>query len=176
MKRLILKILLTILIIFCAAYMGFYTYKYHISSPMPDIEYKKAILQSSNNLFYTLEALRPLMGPNELAEFIKTNDKNPQVYTPNIENVLSGKYRANLHMHTTMSDGIQTVEQRMDEAQNYAKNKIKDGYMVIAITDHNTTLGAKEVIKVLEKNKNKYNNIKVIPGIEINTHFHKSKY
>ena len=116
------------------------------------------------------------MGPDELLEFIKENDKNPQIYDPDDINRAKGLYRANLHTHTTNSDGIVTVKDRMNEAQEYAKRHIKDGYMVLAITDHNTVLGAQEVIKVLERNKNKYSNIKVVLGIEIFTQYQNSQH
>lgn len=73
-----------------------------------------------------------------------------------------------------MSDGEVSVENRMAEAQQYAKENIKNGYMVIAITDHNTVNGAKEIIKILEQNPNKYDHIKIIPGIEINSQYRNS--
>ncbi len=175
MKKNLIK---TLLLLFVFLITGAYFYadlsRYHVDSPMPDIEYKKAILRDSHNVKYNLEALRPIMGPKELEQFIKENDDNLQIYTPSETNINSGNYKANLHMHTTMSDGIATVEQRMNEAQNYAQKNIKNGYMVIAITDHNTVLGAKEVIKILEQNPKRYKNIKVIPGIEINSRYYVS--
>ncbi|MBR1618595.1 PHP domain-containing protein [bacterium] len=175
MKRNFVKIIILFFVLIMTGLCIYVdTYRYHIDKPMQDIEYKKSIIRDSKNIKYNLEALRPLMGPEELTKFIKDNDNNPQIYTPSKENINSGKYRANLHMHTTMSDGEQTVEYRMNEAQNYAQNHIKDGYLVIAITDHNTVLGAKEVIKVLEQNPKKYKNIKVIAGIEINSIYYTS--
>ena len=142
---------------------------------MPDLEYKKSILKDSHNLTYTLEALRPLVGPQELTEFLKANNDNPQIYTPSSKNITNGTFRANLHMHTTNSDGIPTVGMRMNMAQEYAQENIKDGYMLIAITDHNTVLGAKDVIKTLEKSKGKYTKVKVVAGLEINTDYKNSK-
>lgn len=141
---------------------------------MQDIEYKKAIIRDSHNPFYKLESLRPLVGETELIEFIKQNDSNPQIYVPSEKNIRKGIYRANLHTHTNNSDGNPTVEERLEEAQEYAAKRIKDGYMYIAITDHNTVLGAQEVIKALQKNAGKYKNIKVVAGLEIYTRFHNS--
>jgi len=146
---------------------------------MEDLEYKQAILHDSKNITYTIEALRPIMGPEELKNFIKSNDKNPDIYTPAQENVKRGIYRANLHSHTTNSDGVPTVEFRMNMAQTYANKNLKDGYMLIAITDHNTVLGAKSVIENLQRHKyedrSKYDKIRVVLGMEINTEFHNSK-
>jgi hypothetical protein len=170
-----LSSIIIFLVLFITGYNGYHSYRYDIKTPMPDIEYKKSIIKDSHNLIYNLESLRPLMGPDELSEFIKENDKNPQIYTPSPENLASGKFRATLHTHTTKSDGIPTVEDRMNEAQNYAEKHIKDGYVVLAVTDHNTVWGAKEVIKVLETNRNKYDKIKVVAGIEISTKYNNSK-
>lgn len=175
MKKILQKILLLFIIILACAYGGLNVYRYHTNSPMPDIEYKKAILRDSHNLKYNLEALRPVMGPKELEQFIKENDNNPQIYTPSNENIRSGKYRANLHMHTTKSDGFVRVIERMIQAQKYAETHIKNGYMVIAITDHNTVNGAKEIIKILEKYPHYFKNIKIVLGIEINSQYHVSK-
>ena len=149
--------------------------RYKISEPMADIEYKKDIIKESNNIFYKLERLRPIVGKEELTEFIKRNNNNPEIYTPSKENIEKGIFRANLHMHTFNSDGKVSVRERMDEAQTYAQSHIKDGYMYIAITDHNTILGAKEVVDILQKNPGKYKNIKIILGIEVYTSF-KTKY
>ena len=78
-------------------------------------------------------------------------------------------------MHTTNSDGSVSAEFLMDQAQMYAENNLNGKPFYLAITDHNTVLGAKEVIKVLQKNPNKYKNIKVITGIEIFSGY-KNKY
>ncbi len=172
-KTIILSFILSIFI------TGFSLLTYHryynITAPMQDIAYKRAIIRESHNLFYRLENLRPVVGEEELTQFIKENNKNPQIYTPSKANIEKGIFRANLHMHTLQSDGHASVKKRLDDAQEYAQNNIKDGYMYIAITDHNTILGAKEVVEILQKNPDKYKNIKVILGMEIFTGFN-SKY
>ncbi|MBR6126557.1 PHP domain-containing protein [bacterium] len=166
-----------ILFAFLLAGFGYYVIdvRYNISEPMQDLEYKTAIIKESHNPFYRLESLRPIVGEEELTEFIISNNNNPQIYTPSPENIAKGVFRANLHMHTLQSDGCASVKERLDAAQEYAQNNIKDGFMYIAITDHNTVLGAKEVVKLLEKYPNKYKNVKVILGMEVFTAF-KSKY
>ena len=116
MKKFLLQLFIIIFTIIGASVFGLQAYRYHINSPMADIEYKKAILRDSHNLTFTLEALRPIMGKEELAQFITANDNNPGTYTPDDINIKSGKFRANLHTHTDNSDGITTVEQRMNEA------------------------------------------------------------
>lgn len=169
-KTLICIIISSVILIAVFSYYIFIG-RYHISEPMMDLEYKKAIIKESHNIFYKLENLRPVVGEEELLEFIKANNNNPEIYTPSGENIKNGTFRANLHMHTTQSDGIASVEKRLDDAQKYAEKYLKGNHMYIAITDHNTVLGAKEVIKVLQRNPDKYKNVKVILGMEVYTAF-----
>ena len=64
---------------------------------------------------------------------------------------------ADLHLHTTASDG------KLTPAQVVAKAK-KLGYQAIAITDHDTVSGLPEALAEGEKQQ-----IEVIPGIEFST-------
>ncbi len=64
--------------------------------------------------------------------------------------------KADLHLHTTESDGTWTPAQIGTEA-------VKRGLSVIAITDHDTTAGVKEAVR------NAPTELKVIPGIELST-------
>lgn len=64
-----------------------------------------------------------------------------------------------LHLHSQHSDGTMTIEQIINHA-------IKLGIEVIAITDHDTISGVIEAQKLI-----KGKDIKVIPGIEINTEY-----
>lgn len=64
---------------------------------------------------------------------------------------------ADLHLHTTASDGTLTPEALVVEAARL-------GLTTIAITDHDTMDGVREAYLAGEKL-----NLKVIPGIEINT-------
>ena len=149
-----------------------FNFRFMTLSPMPDLEYKIQLVKDSGNILYNVESLRPLLGREELIEFIKENDNNPQIYTPSSENIEKGIFRATPHMHTTNSDGAADVREMLDRAQLYAKTTLPENeYMYIGITDHNTVLGAKEVIDVLEKHPFKYNRIKVVAGIEIFTNF-----
>lgn len=170
------KYFLGLLLFLIALTIGIQNSRYAISAPMQDLFYKIAIIRDSQNPDYKLEYLRPLVGEKELTKFIKKNDNNSEIYTPSDYNIENGIFRANLHMHTTNSDGQSTVQHFFDMAQNYAQEHLKDReYIYIAITDHNTVLGAKEVIDVLQKNPNKYNKIKVIAGIEIFTQLNDNK-
>ena len=174
-KKILISIFSFIFLLFIFLIYDVYLGRYAIPANMQDIEYKKAIIKDSHNLLYRLENLQPVVGEEELTEFIKKNNNNKQIYIPSKENIINGIYQANLHMHTLNSDGNASVKERMDEAQNYAQHYIKNGYMYIAITDHNTINGAKEVVEILQKNPNKYKNIKIILGMEVFSRFN-SKY
>ena len=65
--------------------------------------------------------------------------------------------RADLHMHSVYSDGTLPIKKLLD----YAKSKKLD---IIAITDHDSTMGVEEAIAY-----GKEINLKVIPGIELST-------
>lgn len=68
--------------------------------------------------------------------------------------------RADLHLHTTCSDGMLTPETVVQIA-----NKLK--LRAIAITDHDTIDGIAPALREAKK----YSDLEVIPGIEINTHY-----
>lgn len=63
---------------------------------------------------------------------------------------------ADLHLHTTESDGTWTPEQLVREAT-------RRGLKVIAITDHDTTAGIEAALKFAPRE------IEVVPGIELST-------
>lgn len=65
-----------------------------------------------------------------------------------------------LHVHTNHSDGRLTPSKMVDLA-------VEKGLNGIAITDHDTTTGINEAIE----QSNKYNNFRVIPGIEFSSQY-----
>lgn len=172
-KILIFAVLISFI---CTMYFVVYNYRYSVPEPMLDIQYKKEIVKDSHNIFYRVENLRNLVGEEELTNFISVNDDNPQIYTPTLENRKNGVFQANLHMHTINSDGLSNVLNYLNCAQNYADKYLKnDEYVYLAITDHNTVLGAKELIKVLQKYSKKYPKVRVIAGIEVNSKLYSTK-
>ena len=65
-----------------------------------------------------------------------------------------------LHMHTTCSDGTETVEELID-------NVLKMGIDYFAITDHDTALACRKVFDSENlKSKIKENNATFVPGVE----------
>lgn len=144
-------------------YLNTLTYKNHIKS---DLQYKNELVQSSGVKSYTVEKLYPIMGPYEIEEFIKENSDNFRIYTPSAWNIEKGIFQANFHAHTTNSDGKLSLVEYLDAAADYA-NKLEPKKFYIAITDHNTLKSAKDVIDILEKNPDKYRNLKIAIGLEV---------
>lgn len=92
----------------------------------------------------------------------------------NFENVISGRFRINLHIHTEYSDGRFSVQELLDQAVKYAEYRRKKGYndpLIIAITDHDTLFGTQEALKIISNNPEKYDNILFITGIEFNAYY-----
>ncbi len=68
--------------------------------------------------------------------------------------------KADLHMHTSLGDGLASVQQIFDYVQNYTDLD------VIAITDHDDIRGALQALELIERKQYRF---QVIPGIEITT-------
>src|SRR3977135_2881542 len=66
--------------------------------------------------------------------------------------------KADLHIHTSLGDGIASVQQIFDFVENYTDLDI------IAITDHDDVRGAMQALELAEKGHYRF---KVIPGNEI---------
>ncbi|HET9494443.1 MAG TPA: PHP-associated domain-containing protein [Chloroflexia bacterium] len=68
--------------------------------------------------------------------------------------------KADLHMHTSLGDGLASVEQIFEYVEHHTDLDI------IAITDHDDIRGAMQALELAEKRKWRF---KVIPGNEITT-------
>ena len=142
-----------------------------------DIEYRKSVLKNAGLPSSNQHRIRAIIGPDEIGSVLKDFNDNEQFYSvgKDDENILNHKMRANLHIHTTASDGEMTVKELLDKAAEYAdsvaKNNpnAKNAPFVIGITDHDTTEGAKEAIKTVYENPLKYRNLRVILGVEMTT-------
>lgn len=143
----------------------FFYFGKNINGIILDKNYKQEIINASGKA-YTLEDMRVVAGPNELKYFITKNDANPSVYTPSPENIKKEKFKANFHIHTDNSDGSLSVEKLLNQAEDYAKTH-PDKPFYLAITDHNTVNGLKKALDILQKNPKKYNNIRLVLGMEV---------
>ncbi len=144
-----------------------------------DEKYRKKLaeaLKAEYGITASPEELRSVMGAEEL-KFILAEELNPENFSTgeNFENVRSGKFKVNLHMHTGYSDGTMSVEQLLGQAAAYADYRAdklgKADPVIVAVTDHDMLDGAKEAIKLIAQNPEKYKNIRFVPGIEFNTFY-----
>ena len=142
-----------------------------------DREYKKDLIKASGHKEYTMKNMQSVMGEKELTKVIKRYNKHPEKYQSDkyergdrlgVEKLT---YRAGLHSHTTFSDGKMTPEETLNQAAEYA-NRVKKKYpfekypMIIAITDHFNTQGCQNAIYLIQKNPEKYKNVKFVIGME----------
>lgn len=118
------------------------------------------------------EALRSVIGVQELTDTVKNlkfddynaGDNTSNIFEERFKNVLNGKFKVNLHMHSIHSDGKLSIPEFLNQTVKYA-NKTNQIFPV-AITDHEALEGVQEVIKTMAKNPEKYKNIRFVPGIE----------
>lgn len=133
--------------------------------------------------------LRPIIGENELKyiipnlkekNFMPGVRQNPTILDSHNDSYLrTGDFKANLHIHTTYSDGLMTVDDFLDSAVELAnKNfslKQDDMPLIVAITDHDCISGAKEVVFKIIQNPERYKNVRIVLGVELSTITNKFK-
>ncbi len=151
-----------------------------------DIEYRKALLSGLNLEITEPAYLRPIAGPEEIKSIVKTFNDKPIHYSPgksliseaedgfDLSGVENETFRANLHMHTTHSDGKLTIQELLDRSAQYADKiaekapqEAPNAPFTIAITDHDTVEGCKEAVKIIASNPEKYKNLRVVLGCEL---------
>jgi len=143
---------------------------------MTDIDYKKALLRGLGCSSQDYHLLDAVAGSEEFVAFLKKHQNEPLTYamTDDFTNVRDKTFGANFHIHTTNSDGIMTVSQLLNLAAAYGDslNALdKDKKFYLAITDHNTTNGTIEALKLIADNPKKYRNIRVVLGVEASAMF-----
>lgn len=133
----------------------------------------------SENLACSVENLASVIGPAEFKTMIVkykpenfyTGDFLSEKFEEIYQNVLNKTFRINLHMHSTESDGIKSVEELLNQAVIYAKtvkSVVQDDLplFVISITDHDSLEGTKTALKLISENPEKYKDIRFVAGIE----------
>ncbi len=155
-----------------------------------DVQYRKELIKAAGGKEADYAALRPIVGGEEYKALIKEFSDSPEHYSPGASLItevkdgydmsgrISQKYRANLHVHTTHSDGRMSVTELLEQSAEYAdkiaaninKNpemKAKHAPFTIAITDHDTLEGCKEAVNIIKADPYKYRNLRVVLGCEL---------
>ncbi len=107
-----------------------------------------------------ISKIASIMGEQELKYYL-----NQAQY----ENFLgNAPYRANLHTHTSVSDGQMKPSEYLDVLLNYIeKNNIKK--MLVAVTDHDSIEALPIILKKLALHPEKYQNIRLVLGCELSS-------
>jgi len=170
MKKICLKLCL-------AALALIFTSQTSYSMFMYDKEYKEELIKASGHHEYTLKNMQSIMGEKELTKVIKKYNKHPEKYQSDWHEkgdrlgVEKLTYRAGLHNHTVFSDGRLTPLEMLNQAAEYGdavkkKHPFEKYPIIIAITDHFNTQGAQNAIFIIQKNPEKYKNVKLVLGME----------
>lgn len=139
------------------------------------ISYKNALISGIQQRYQftpKLENLNSVVAPAELHDLLRKIPAAFYEIDDKFENVKTGKFRANLHIHTEKSDGSLTpaeyLEQSVRYANKVAKQNIKDDFppYISSVTDHNNFDASAEVIAMIAEEPKKYKNFKFIPGCE----------
>lgn len=148
-----------------------------------DTNYRKQLAKACGLNDANFYLLRPVIGENEFLHL--TNNLEEKNFMPgkrkdlleidshDDEYLKNGEFRANLHIHTVHSDGRLTTDELLDQAvqlanKNFGLNK-KEPPLLLAITDHDCIDGTKEILKKIIQNPIKYENIRIVLGIELST-------
>lgn len=148
-----------------------------------DVLYRKKILSDMKLPESDYYKLYSIIGADEFDVVVKDLSKDKQNFLPGKktfradkepiygkENVESGKFAANMHLHTVYSDGALTVPELLEQAVIYADSRVKklgeDFPFYLAITDHDTLAGCKEAVEMILKSPQKYKNLRLILGVE----------
>lgn len=146
-----------------------------------ELKYKNTLIEGIREKYQftpKLKDLNSILSPVSLKNILR---KAPADYyevgrfSDNIslfENVKSGKYRINLHVHTNKSDGAMSPAEYLEQSLRYA-NKVaklspKDRFpaYISATTDHNNMEAAQEIVAMIADEPAKYKNFKFVPGCE----------
>lgn len=137
----------------------------------PYFLYRSALAKA---LGTTAERLTSILSHQELKEILLKAKPENFSTGDNFENILNGSFCINLHTHLN-SDGTMSARELLDQAAKYAdyRKKVlhKSEPVIIGITDHDMLEGAKEAVRIIANNPEKYENIRVMLGAEFNTHY-----
>ena len=94
-------------------------------------------------------------------------------YKSSAQNINSGIFNIDLHLHSNYSDGYASVPNLLEQAASYAdKVFAKTGKkFTFALTDHDRVGGVREALKIIKSNPDKYKNLNFIPAVELSFSF-----
>ena len=110
----------------------------HVALFPLDISYKKSMLVNMGENPKNTYRLNSIAGPQEFNSFLSEHNNHEYIYKPGdrpflrqhevdshtMENVETGRYGANLHIHSVHSDGQLTIQEILDQAVAYADKRV----------------------------------------------------
>ncbi|MBQ3641662.1 hypothetical protein II906_07050 [bacterium] len=81
-------------------------------------------------------------------------------------------FRANLHIHSTASDGKLEPLEILRQANEHAQKLPSGEKFCFSVADHDTVEGVKAIKREIIKHPERYKKLKFIPGLELSTRFH----
>lgn len=127
-------------------------------------------IELARNLGCKPDSLMSVLGEQEFKDILSTLTPEDFNVGKDLKNVKDGLFKANLHIHTTDSDGLMQVEELLDQAVKYA-NRMKNPPFIFSVTNHDVLNDTKKVLELIAKNPDKYKNVRFVPGIEITSQY-----
>ena len=132
-----------------------------------DFHYLQAIGRAVGVGDDELWRLYSLMGAQELSNTLPLAKYNNFRFDDNNPD----EFRFNLHTHSVYSDGSLIISEWLEAGKNLADQRaqINDDLppFTVALTDHDCVDGNKEIVKLLIKDPEKYQNLRVVLGAEL---------
>ncbi len=139
------------------------------------LSYKNALIQGIQRRFqFTPKTadLDSILTPFELQELLRKIPADFYDVGADFNNIKTGNFRVNLHVHTRKSDGSMSPEEYLEQSVRYAdkiaKSKERDSFppYISAATDHNNCEASQEIIAMIADNPKKYKNFRFAAGCE----------
>ncbi len=156
-----------------------------------DKRYRETLASCINIPTEQYYLLRPIIGENEFKNIVENlqeinfmpgEKKDLTVLDSHDDRYLkSGDFKANLHIHTVYSDGHITIDDFLNQAEelgnkNLSLSQCSSMPLVVAITDHDCIDGAKEMLLKVSKSPQKFQNVRIVLGMELSTITNKFKH
>ncbi len=160
----------------------FEQYKKETAEFPGDLKYREDLAKAIGLPRAEAHILRPIIGQEEFQSLMKQYKRKD--FQPGIRKyddvcdshdyryLNSGEFHANLHIHSTHSDGLISVQKLLRHSNAIAERNAKKfpehkAPFMIALTDHDCVDGVRELLNLVAKNPEKYKNLRIVLGVEV---------
>ncbi len=140
------------------------------SQIQPEHSYRQSLANGVSKLIgkkVSDASLSSVLTKEEFLKILPTLKK--ENFVANKENIRNGIFRADLHSHTTHSDGKISVTEFLDEVSKYSEQVFKKtgNNVIFSITDHDTMEGCREALCIIAQYPEKFKHVRFITGSEL---------